>query len=203
VLTEESQRRGKPFPSWVVDATAEDWHRLGRRYLERTAHWRQQRPRSVDKLPYNWFYVGAIRAMLPGARIILARRDPLETCLSCYRQYLVDNDYTHTFADLAQFWRDFDRAARQWRELHPQHVREQQHEALLRNPEGEIRELLQFCELPFEAACLAFHSSARAVYTPSATQVREPLRRETARAARFGAALDPLRRALGLAPFVA
>ena len=203
VLTEESQRRRQRFPDWVNAMRPEDWARLGRRYLERTAYWRRQRPRCVDKLPYNWFYVGAIRAMLPGARVVIARRDPLETCLSCYRQYLVDNDYAHTFVDLAEFWKDFDRATRTWHSLHPTHVRVQNYEALVADPEAQIRDLLQFCDLPFEEACLAFHQSTREVYTPSATQVREPLRRDTARAARYGALLDPLRQALGLPPFSA
>ncbi|MBS0582286.1 MAG: sulfotransferase [Proteobacteria bacterium] len=203
VLTEESQRRGQPFPLWVAAAHADDWQRLGRRYLERTAHWRARRPRFTDKLPYNWFYIGAIRSMLPGARIVVGRRDPLETCFSCYRQHLANNEYTRTFADLAAFWRDFDRAVTHWRELHPTHVHENVYERLVREPEAAIRELLAFCGLQFEPACLDFHATARDVHTPSATQVREPLRRDTARAPRYGALLDPLRAELGLPPFAA
>jgi tetratricopeptide (TPR) repeat protein len=201
VLTEESQRRGQPFPHWAGAMQPGDWARLGRRYLERTRHWREQRPRFVDKLPYNWFYVGAIRAMLPDARIILARRDPLETCFSCYRQHLAANDYTHTFADLAQFLHDFNRAAHHWSDQHPRHVHNSVYEDLVADPENSIRGLLAFCDLPFEPACLAFHATRRDVHTPSATQVREPLRRDTARAPAYGALLDPLRSALGLAPF--
>ncbi|HEX7915520.1 tetratricopeptide repeat-containing sulfotransferase family protein [Rudaea sp.] len=203
VLTEESQRRGQPFPQWVEAMQAEDWQRLGMRYLERTVHWRERRPRFTDKLPYNWFYIGAIRAMLPGARIIVGRRDPLETCFSCYRQHLANNEYTRTFADLGAFWRDFDRATKHWRTLHPTHVRENDYEHLVHEPEAAIRGLLAFCGLPFEPACLDFHKTEREVHTPSATQVREPLRRDTARASRYGALLDPLRAELGLPPFAA
>jgi hypothetical protein len=76
-------------------------------------------------------------------------------------------------------------------------VYESIYEELVDNPEDRIRALLDFCELPFEAACLEFHKSERHVHTPSATQVREPLRRDTARAHRYGALLDPLRVALG------
>ncbi|HZP68155.1 MAG TPA: sulfotransferase [Rudaea sp.] len=202
VLTEESQRRRERFPQWAAAATPDDWTRLGRRYLERTAHWRERRPRFTDKLPYNWFYVGAIRAMLPGARIVVGRRDPLETCFACYRQYLALNEYTRTFSDLAAFWRDFDRAVRHWRALHPAHVRENVYEELVAEPEANIRALLDFCGLPFEPGCLEFHASTREVHTPSATQVREPLRRDTARSERYGALLDPLRAALGLPAYV-
>jgi Tfp pilus assembly protein PilF len=202
VLTEESRRRNQAFPQWVPSMQPRDWERLGRRYLERTAHWRERRPRFTDKLPYNWFYIGAIRAMLPGARIVVARRDPLETCLSCYRQYLVNNEYTRRFDDLAAFWRDFDRAARYWRGLFPAHVRENVHEELLADPESNVRALLAFCDLPFDPACLEFHKTERDVQTPSAAQVRQALRIDTARAARYGGLLDPLRAALGMPAFV-
>ena len=196
VLAEESRRRQQPFPSWVAAMTPDDWQRLGTRYLQRTAHWRRHRPIFTDKLPNNWIYIGAIRAMLPAARIVGCRRDPLETCFSCYRQLLDNNEYTRTFADLAAFWREFDRSLRRGRLLHPAHVHEHVYEDLLANPELEIRRLLDFCGLPFEPACLEFHKTRRDVRSPSAMQVREPLRRDTARAARYGALLNPLRSAL-------
>ncbi len=203
VLTEESRRRNQPLQLWAAAAQSDDWRRLGQRYLERTAHRRSRRPRFTDKLPYNWLYVGAIRAMLPAARIVICRRDPLETCLSCYRQRLTNNEYTRTFGDLAAFWQDFDRAARHWRRLHPQHVHENVYEELVADPDERIRALLASCGLPFEPACLAFHETQRDVHSPSAAQVRQPLRRDTARAARYGNLLDPLRVALGMSPFSA
>jgi tetratricopeptide (TPR) repeat protein len=203
VLTEESRRRNQPLQHWAGAASSDDWRRLGERYLERTAHWRVRRPRFTDKLPYNWLYIGAIRAMLPAARIVVCRRDPLETCLSCYRQRLTNNEYTRTFGDLAAFWRDFDRAVKHWRGLHPRHVHENAYEAFVAEPEAHIRALLAFCGLEFEPACLDFHKTERDVHTPSAAQVRQPLRRDTARAARYGGLLDPLRAALGMPPFSA
>ena len=199
VLAEESRRRGQPFPRWVGDMQAADWRRLGQRYLDRTARWRRERPFFVDKLPNNWIYIGAIRAMLPSARIVACRRDPLETCFSCYRQRMDgSNGYTRTFEDLASFWRDFDASVTRSDERHPGHVRQHGYEELLDAPEMQIRELLEFCGLPFEAPCLAFHENAREVRSPSATQVRQPLRQDTARANRYGRLLDPLRRALDL-----
>lgn len=197
VLGEESRRRGLHFPQWVGAMRADDWERLGQRYLERTARWRRQRPVFIDKLPNNWMYIGAVRAMLPSARIVVCRRDPLETCFSCYRQHLAGNEYTRTFEDLAGFWRDFDRSVRRWRELHQAHVFEHRYEDLLAGPEAGIRRLLDFCGLPFEPGCLDFHETQRDVRSPSATQVRRPLH-NTARAPRYGALLDPLRTALGL-----
>lgn len=203
VLAEETQRRGKPIPQWAREATADDWQRLGRRYLERTAHWRRTRPRFTDKLPNNWIYIGAIRAMLPGARIVVCRRDPLETCFSCYRQPLdASSGYSRSFDDLARFWRDFDRASTQSAALHATHVREHSYEAMVDDPQTQIEELLAFCGLPFEEACLNFHENRREVRSPSASQVRQPMRRDTARSQRYGALLNPLRAALGLPAFV-
>ncbi len=198
VLAEESRRRNMPFPRWVNAMEPADWERLGQRYLSRTAHWRRERPLFTDKLPGNWIYIGAIRAMLPGAHIIGCRRDPLETCFSCYRQRMDNNEYARDFEDLASFWRDCDRSLQHWSGLSPDRVLQHDYEAMLADPSAQIRRLLAFCELPFEEACLRFHEITREVRSPSATQVRQPLRKDTARTAHYGALLDPLRRALGL-----
>lgn len=196
VIAEESRRRAQAFPAWVPAMQAADWRRLGQRYLERTAHWTARRPRFTDKLPNNWYYFCAIRAMLPGARIIAVRRDPLETCFSCYRQLLHNNEYSRSFEDLAGFWREFDRAVVAALRLQPAQLFESVHEQLVAAPEARIRALLEHCGLAFEPGCLEFHRTERDVRSPSAMQVRQPLRRDTARAARYGDLLDPLRAAL-------
>lgn len=200
LIAEESNRRKKAYPTWLADLSSEDWRQLGQRYLERTARWRKQRPIFTDKLPNNWMHIGMIRAMLPGARIVVSRRDALETCFSCYRQYFPGNDYTRSFSDLASYWRSFDAAASYWAQKEPKHVYEHRYEDLLKDPEHQIRQLLTFCDLPFEEACLRFNETQRAVGTPSAMQVRQPLRTDTARASRYAELLNPLRQALGLLP---
>jgi tetratricopeptide (TPR) repeat protein len=204
VLAEESHQRNQPIPQWAAGMQRDDWQRLGERYLERTAHWRKRLPNFTDKLPGNWMYVGAIRAMLPGARIVICRRDPLETCFSCYRQQLpTGNEWSRTPEDLAAFWRDFDRSANHWASLHPTHVYQHSYEGLVAEPEQAIGKLLDACGLPFEDACVRFHESTREVRSPSATQVRQPLRTDTAHADRYGALLDPLRASLGLPAYSA
>ncbi|WIG55540.1 MAG: Tetratricopeptide TPR_4 [Rhodanobacteraceae bacterium] len=199
VLAEESRQRGRHYPDWVASMSDDDWRRLGERYLERTARWRASKPFSTDKLPGNWLHIGAIRAMLPGAKVIVCRRDPLETCFSCYRQYMSADGqgWTHRFEDLAAYRNGFDRVVQQWQARYPGFVYMQDHENLLADPDTGVRALLAFCGLGFEDACLAFGTGSREVRSPSAMQVREPLRRDTARAPRYGALLDPLRNALG------
>lgn len=198
VIAEESQRRRMPFPRWVGAMGDADWRRLGARYLQRTARWRAKRPRFTDKMPNNWMYAAAIRRMLPGARIVHCRRDAVETCWSCFRQiFWHAHDYSYDLVDLAAYWRACDGAMRRWQAQSPLCMREQVYETLLIDPEGQTRALLDFCGLPFDAACLRPHEAARSVRTASAAQVREPLRRDTARTSRYGEWLDPLRHALG------
>jgi tetratricopeptide (TPR) repeat protein len=203
LIKAESARTQQPFPLWVGAQTDAQWDDLGQRYLARTARWREQRPRFTDKMPGNWLYVGAILAMLPQARVVICRRDALETCFGCYRYHFNQHGYTHDFDDLATAWRGFDRATKHWQRLFPGRVHVQEYETLVADPETRIRELLEFCDLPFEENCLNFHATERHVATPSAAQVRQPIRSDTARTGKYGALLDPLRAALGLPAFAA
>ena len=201
VLQQESVRRGVPYPQWIPQASAEDWHRLGRDYLARTAHWRATHPRFTDKLPENWKHAGVLRAMLPGATVIETRRDPLETAWSCFKQQFYSQPhFANTLADLGAYLRGCERAMDAWRATDPARIHLHRYEDLLANPEAGVRALLFDCGLDFDPACLQFHASSRSVRTASAAQVRQPLQRDTARAAAYGVLLDPLRRALGLPP---
>lgn len=191
----ETLRRGAAFPLWIPAADAHDWRRLGEEYLARTARWRSRRPRFVDKNLVSWYLVGPALAMLPSARVVVVRRDPLETCLACYRQWLTgDAGFAYDLDEMADYCVDFMRVTRFWREKFPDQVFDLEYEALLADPETVIRRLLEFCGLPFESACLEFHKNPRTVLSaPSAAQVRQPLRRNTARAYRYGKKLDRLR----------
>ena len=198
VILEESALRKQRFPEWVANASAADWQRLGQRYLHRTRRWREQKPRFTDKMPDNWLLAGAALAMLPGARVVNVRRDPVETCWSCFKQVFGAgrHAYSYDLADLAETWRDYDRLCRFWSARFPDRMREQSYERLVSDPEGETRALLDFCGLAFDPACLRSHEAERSVRTASAAQVREPLRTNTARTAAYGSRLDPLRRML-------
>lgn len=201
VVQEESRRRRSHFPHWVATSSPDDWQRLGEEYLQRTARWRKPGKRLTDKLPGNWLRVGAALAMLPGARVIDCRRDPVESCFSCFRTLFTQGtqEFSYDLGDLAAYWRDYDRLCRHWAKLYPGRYRTQHYEALVDDPEGQTRALLEFCGVPFESACLNPHESLRIVATASASQVREPIRRGASYAGNYGALLDPLRAALGLA----
>ncbi len=198
VIDAETRRRRSAYPLWTADASAQDWHRLGQEYLARTARWRQAKPRFTDKNLLNWYLIGSTLAMLPAARVVIVRRDPVETCLACYRQCFSEkNGFGSDLDEMADYCIDFLRLARFWTEKYPGRVFDLEYEALLAEPETMIRRLLDFCQLPFDAACLEPHKTPRAVLSaPSAAQVRQPLRRDTARSARYGDRLDGLRRRL-------
>lgn len=198
VIDAETHRRNSAFPLWVPDATAEDWQRLGREYLARTARWRARKPRFTDKSLVTWYLVGAALAMLPAARAVVVRRDPVETCLACFRQCFSERSgFACDLDEMADYCIDFLRLTRFWLEKYPNRVFDLQYESLVAEPESMIRRLLDFCGLPFDPACVEFHKTARTVQSlPSAAQVRQPIRRDTARSARYGDKLDRLRRRL-------
>lgn len=201
IVDRESARRRVAFPEWVSAASADDWSRLGAEYLRRTARWRARKPRCTDKNLANWYLAGAALAMLPAARVVVVRRDPLETCLGCFRQRLGgDAGFTCDLDDMADYCVDFLRLTRCWLQRFPQRVFDLEYETLVADPERGVRDLLAFCGLPFERACMEFRRTDRSVLSaPSATQVRQPLRRDTARAHLYGDKLDRLRARLAQA----
>lgn len=199
VLYEESIRRGMDIPQWAAFATPADWARLGEEYLERTKLWCREKSIFTDKELGKWQFVGAARAMLPGARFIHCRRDPVETCWSCFKhEFRADQLYSYDFRELAAYWRDYDRLVDFWHARYPGLICDYVYEDLVSNPEVEIRRVLDHCGLPFDPACLRFHEVQRSVRTASAGQVRQPLNANTAVAWRYRTLLNSLRTELGL-----
>ncbi|MEP7042254.1 MAG: tetratricopeptide repeat protein [Dokdonella sp.] len=182
VIQEESTRRGELFPNWVAAATEQDWQRLGRRYLERSARWRRPDAIYVDPALPNWPFLGALFAMLPGARVINSRGDALETCWACYRRAFprTGEAYSYDFADLARHWQDHERMMLFWHARHAQGIYQQDTEGLIADPVAALRDLLAFCDLPFEKACVK-----KAGTIGSGAPARA-----------YGHLLDPLRRLL-------
>lgn len=195
ILDEETRRCGRAYPGWVRDAAPIDWQRLGAEYLARTARWREHKPRFTDKNLATWKHVGAALAMLPAARVVIVRRDSVETCLACYRQWFASGtQFAYDLDEMADYCIDFVRLARFWLQRFPDRVFDLEYEALLADPDAVIRRLLDFCGLRFDPACLVFHQTRRTVVSAaSAAQVRQPLRRTTSRAPRYGHLLDGLR----------
>ncbi len=205
VIAEGEKRRGCELAAWANRATHADWQRMGERYLQMTAPPPGRETHLTDKSLGNWRVIGPLLAMLPAARVVVCRRDPIESALSCYRQWFNQDphSYAYDMNDIGAYWRDFDRACSHWSALYPDRIHTLVLEDLVGDQQRKTQELLHFCGLNFDMACMQFHTTERRIKTISAAQVREPLRRDTARAAKYGDQLDPLRAALGLPSFVA
>ena len=153
---------------------------LGEEYLGRARAFRTtDRPFYVDKLPSNWMHFALVRLALPNAKIIDARRHPMATGFSNFKQhYRLENPFAYSQESIGAFYRDYWRFMRHVDEVQPGAVHRVINERLIDDPEGEIRRMLDFIGVPFDPACLDFHNNKRAVRTPSAEQVRRPINRD-------------------------
>lgn len=193
-LGAESRRRRQHFPLWVGAATADDWHRLGADYDTRTGIVRNAAPCLVDKSLSNWIFAGAILRAFPDAKVILVERDPVETCLACYRQWLVSKPFTFDLDDMAARLEDYRELTAVWAQNFPRRAYRLDYEALAGDFERSVRALLEFVGLDFDARCLTFQSACRTlVGSPSAVQVLQPVHPAIARAPLYGYHLDRLR----------
>jgi tetratricopeptide (TPR) repeat protein len=168
---------GRPFPEAANGLTRVDLERLGRDYLGRIAAIAEGAERITDKLPTNFRFVGLIHLALPDAKVIHVRRDPVDTCLSCFSLFFRgDQPFTYDLGELGRYYRTYERLMQHWREILPRGVMiEVQYEDIVADFEGQAHRIVAHCGLEWEEGCLAFHEAARAVRTASATQVRQPI----------------------------
>ena len=156
-----------------------DWQQIGAAYLASTRPVTGETPRFIDKMPHNFLYAGFIARALPNAKIVCLRRDPLDTCLGNFRHLFEQGsgyyDYSFNLDDIGRYYIQFDRLMAHWRKVLPGRILELSYESLVENPEAAARELLAFCELPWNDACLHSESNAVPVNTPNAWQVRSPI----------------------------
>jgi tetratricopeptide (TPR) repeat protein len=158
-----------------------DWHELGETYLTSTRPATGQKPRFIDKLPHNFMYAGFIANALPNAKIICLRRNPMDTCLSNFRQLFAPKspyfDYSFDLMDIGRYYLLFDRLMAHWKKVLPGRIMEIDYETLVESQEEKSRELLAFCGLTWTEDCMSFEKNPAPVATASAVQVRAPMYR--------------------------
>ena len=187
------------YPECILDLTPDQLAALGARYIEGAADYRNtDRPCFIDKGPWNWLEAGLIHLILPCARIIDVRREPMASCFAMYKQLLpTDAAFSSDFDGLAAYYNNYVGMMDHWRSILPGRIHLLQYEDLVEDTETEVRRLLDYCGLPFEEGCLRFWETDRAVSTPSAEQVRRPIFRDALQQWRnFEPWLGPLREAL-------
>ncbi len=188
------------FPAILAELTQADFHRFGARYMEDTRIYRKtNRPFFIDKMPNNFRYIGLIHLMLPNAKIIDARREPMACCFGNLKQlFSSGQEFTYSIDDIARYYRTYLELMRHWNAVLPGRILRIQHEDVVEDLEGNVRRILDFCGLPFEPACMEFYKTERSVRTASSEQVRQPIFRQGVDQWRnFEPWLEPLEQALG------
>jgi tetratricopeptide (TPR) repeat protein len=164
------------YPDAVTQLPDGALFELGTRYLDRTRSHRRGARRFTDKMPNNFVHVGLLSLILPQARIINVRRHPLDTCLSCYMQLFAHGQpFACDLRELGEYYLQYQRLMDHWHAVLPGTVLDLQYEDLVADFPGQLRRLLDYCDLPWDDGCLRFHENRRAVRSASSEQVRQPL----------------------------
>ena len=178
----QSLRQGNghaiPYPLVATMLNPTLTGKLGDLYLQLTQQWvEKDKPRLTDKFLENFLYAGLIHATLPNAKIVHCRRDPIDTCLSCYTTMFGGaQEFTFDMNELGRYWQGYERLTDHWRDTLPSsHFIEASYEDIVADAEGSTRRLLHALDLPWNERCLTFHANDRPVMTASSQQVRQPI----------------------------
>ena len=165
------------MPDGIKDASPEKLQSMATSYLAKVAPLSHGRVHVVDKMPANFMHAGLIHMMLPNAKIIHSRRDPVDTCLSCYSKLFGgEQSFTYNLAELGQFHRDYQALMAHWRAILPaSSFLEVDYEQVVEDIETQARRMLDFIGVPWNSACLEFYETKRPVRTASVNQVRKPV----------------------------
>ena len=164
----------------IIDTLKDiDLSNLGKSFIEETRFLRTNKPFFIDKMPNNFSHIGLIKLILPNAKVIDARRNPMDTCFSCFKQLFARGQaFTYDLSEIARYYLNYVQLMDHWEEVLPGFIFRVQHEELLENQEAVTRDLIEFCELDFELSTLEFYKTKRAVKTASSEQVRQPLNKK-------------------------
>ena len=191
---------GRPYPDCAADLNADSAQKITQAYLEQLREASSDAARITDKLPNNFQRIGFIHLIFPRARIIHCRRDPLDTCLSCYFQNFSEGQFfSYDLANLGRYYRLYEDLMQHWHEVLPGRILDVEYESLVQDLEGQSRRIVEHCGLEWDDRCLDFHKTERKITTSSYHQVRQPLYTSSVgRWRRYEAHLGPLKEALGV-----
>ena len=166
----------KKYPSNIKLLNDDDFFNYGLKYINETKWTRSDKPYFIDKMPNNYIHIGLIKLILPNAKIIDARRNPMDACFSCFKQYFARGQhFTYDLDDIARYYKDYERLMDFWKSIFPDSIYTIKYEDVINDPDNEVHSLLNYLELDFEDSCLNFYKSKRPVKTASSEQVRQPI----------------------------
>ncbi len=175
----QAQEEESRYPDILLSLSEPQLKAIGESYISDSEIFRTDKPYFIDKMPNNFRHIGLINLILPNAKIIDIRRDSMAGCFSCYKQLFAEGqEFTYGLDDLASYYNDYVELMDHWKEVLPNKILSVQYEDLVGDLESSVRRILDYCELPFEQDCVEFYKSKRAVKTPSAEQVRQPIFKE-------------------------
>jgi len=167
------------YPGVLAELAPEDFRRLGEHYMTDTRAYREHKPFFTDKMPNNFRHIGLIHIMMPNAKIIDARREPMACCFSNLKQLFAGGqEFTYSIGDIARYYRTYLELMRHWDAVLPVRILRVWYEDVVEDLEGNVRRILEFCGLEFESACIEFYKTERSVRTASSEQVRQPIFRD-------------------------
>jgi tetratricopeptide (TPR) repeat protein len=167
---------GDEYPEVMCQLDPEQFSKVGERYIAQTRRHRAGRAHFVDKNPNNFAHVGLLHLILPGAKIIDARRHPLDSCFGSYKQlFAKGQSFTYDLVEVGEYYLQYRRLMNHWHDALPGFVLEVHYEDVVADLENQVRRILEYCELPWEDECLRFHETDRPVKTASSEQVRRPI----------------------------
>ena len=172
----QADRTQSRYARVLAEISTAEFLRLGKKYIDDTRVYRRGKPYFIDKMPNNFRHIGLIQLILPHAKIIDARREPMACCFSNFKQlFAAGQEFTYSFEDIARYYRTYERLMRHWDAVLPGKVLHVQYEDVVADLEGSVRRILGFCGVDFEPACMEFHRTERSVQTASSEQVRRPI----------------------------
>ena len=177
IANKKNSQSKSEYPSSLAKTDKEEFQKMGAAYIKNTLDQRvTDKPYFIDKMPNNFVHIGLIHLILPNAKIIDARRNPMDCCFSCYKQLFGSGQgFTYSQNRIGNYYLDYLRIMEHWDKVLPGKVHRVIYEDMIEDTENEIKKLLEFCDLKFEQACIDFYKTKRTVRTPSSEQVRQPI----------------------------
>jgi hypothetical protein len=149
---------------------------FGEDYLKTSMRYRTDKPHFIDKMPNNFAHIGFIKTILPNAKIINAKRHPLDSCVSSFKQlFYKGQSWSYDLFEIGEYYLEYERLMKHWHEVYPNDIYDIQYEKLIEDQEEETKKLIDYCGLDWEEECLKFYENKRSVNTASSEQVRQPI----------------------------
>ncbi|MGQ8366096.1 tetratricopeptide repeat-containing sulfotransferase family protein [Glaciecola sp. 1036] len=188
------------YPDIINELNPEYFAKFGEQYLKETQVYRDSAPFFIDKMPNNFMFIGLIKLILPKAKIIDARREPMACCFSGFKQLFGEGqEFTYGLENISKYYNSYLEMMEHWDQVLPGHVLRVQHEDVINDLEGQVKRILEYCNLPFEQACIEYYKTERTIKTPSSEQVRQPIFKDSMQQWKhYEAFLQPLKDILKL-----